>query len=69
MNFETMKNQKLILISILFLFLFNFPILSIFNNGSYINGIPTLYSYIFLIWILSIAVIFNVLRKEDKNMK
>lgn len=64
-----MKEQKLIFISLLFLILFNFPILSIFNLEGSINGIPTLYMYVFLVWILFIAVIFSVLRKEGKESK
>ncbi len=64
-----MKEQKLIFISILFLILFNFPILSIFNVGGSINGIPTLYMYVFLVWILLIVAIFSVLRKEGKESK
>lgn len=64
-----MKEQKLILISILFLILFNFPVLSIFNAGGSINGIPTLYMYVFLVWILLIVAIFSVLRKEGKESK
>lgn len=62
-----MKEQKLIIISVLFLILFNFPILSIFNNGDSINGIPTLYVYVFSVWILFIVVIFNVMKKEPKE--
>jgi archaellum biogenesis protein FlaJ (TadC family) len=62
-----MKEQKLIIISVLFLILFNFPMLSIFNNGDSINGIPMLYLYVFFVWILFIVIIFNVLRKERKE--
>jgi 4-hydroxybenzoate polyprenyltransferase len=62
-----MKEQKLVVISILFLILFNFPMLSIFNNGDSINGIPTLYMYVFFIWTLFIAIIYNVLRKEGNE--
>jgi cbb3-type cytochrome oxidase subunit 3 len=43
--------------------------LSIFNMGGSINGIPTLYMYVFLIWVLFIVVIFSVLRKEGKESK
>ena len=62
-----MKEQKLIIISVLFLILFNFPIISIFNKGGNINGIPTLYMYVFFVWILFIIIIFNVLRKSSKE--
>jgi hypothetical protein len=62
-----MKEQKLIFISILFLILFNFPMLSIFNVEGSVNGIPTMYMYVFLVWILFIGIIFSVLRKEGKE--
>ena len=62
-----MKEQKLIFISVLFLILFNFPVLSIFNIDESINGIPTLYMYVFFVWMLFIMLIFNVLRKEGNE--
>lgn len=62
-----MKEQKLIFISVSFFILFNSPVLSIFNVRGNINGIPTLYMYVFLVWTLFIAVIFSVLRKEGKK--
>ncbi len=65
--FKPMKAQKLVLISLLFLILFNFPMLSIFNNGDSINGIPTLYVYVFFVWILFIVLVFNIIRKENKE--
>jgi hypothetical protein len=37
--------------------------------GGSINGIPTLYMYVFLVWVLMIVIIFNVLRKEGKESK
>ena len=64
-----MKEQKLIFISVLFLILFNFPMLSIFNTGGNVNGIPTLYLYVFMVWILLVTVIFRILRKEGKESK
>jgi hypothetical protein len=41
--------------------------LSIFNNGDSINGIPTLYMYVFFVWILFIVLVFNIIRKESKE--
>ncbi|MBC7407562.1 MAG: hypothetical protein H7339_04160 [Arcicella sp.] len=43
--------------------------LSIFNTGGNVNGIPTLYLYVFMVWILLITVIFRILRKEGKESK
>lgn len=64
---KPMKAQKLTLISLLFLIFFNFPMLSIFNSGDSINGIPTLYIYVFFIWVLFIVLVFNIIRKESKE--
>jgi predicted permease len=65
---ETHKDQKLLIISCLFLVLFTFPVLSIFNSKSSVGGIPVLYLYIFAIWILFIVTIFRVIKKE-RNQK
>jgi predicted permease len=66
---ETHKDQKLLIISCLFLVLFTFPVLSIFNSESSIKGIPVLYLYIFIVWILFIIIIFRVIKKESKEIK
>ncbi|MEY4541118.1 MAG: hypothetical protein RLZZ306_2875 [Bacteroidota bacterium] len=43
--------------------------LSIFNVEGSVNGIPTMYMYVFLVWTLFIVIIFSVLRKEGKENK
>jgi hypothetical protein len=43
--------------------------LSVFNIGGNVNGIPTLYMYVFSVWFLFIVIIFSVLRKEGKESK
>jgi hypothetical protein len=48
---------KLIFIFVLFLCLFNFPILSIFGKEKYVLGLPIQYMYIFIAWILLIILI------------
>lgn len=55
---DKLKEQRLLIISLLFLFLLNFPVISIFNLDSTIAGIPALYCYIFALWLLMIVVIF-----------
>jgi hypothetical protein len=62
-----MKDQKLLMLSVLALILFNFPILSIVNVEESINGIPILFFYIFMIWLLLIIVIFRVIKKGSKE--
>ncbi|MDO9039615.1 MAG: hypothetical protein Q7U59_14840 [Lutibacter sp.] len=55
--------QKLIVLSILLLCLFNVPILLIFNSSTTFIGLPVLYFYIFFIWIVSIVVSYIILKK------
>ncbi|HCE55207.1 MAG TPA: hypothetical protein DER05_09485 [Lutibacter sp.] len=55
--------QKLIVLSILLLCLFNVPILLIFNSSTTFIGLPVLYFYIFFIWIVSIIVSYILLKK------
>lgn len=55
--------QKLIVLSILLLCLFNVPILLIFNNSTTFIGFPVLYFYIFFVWIASIVVSYFILKK------
>ncbi|MCU0468882.1 MAG: hypothetical protein MUF58_09790 [Arcicella sp.] len=63
-----MKDQKLLMLSVLALILFNFPILSIVNIKETINGIPILFFYIFIIWLLLIIVIFRVIKNKSKEI-
>ncbi|MDF1516460.1 MAG: hypothetical protein P1P79_00810 [Lutibacter sp.] len=55
--------QKLIVLSILLLCLFNVPILLIFNISDTFIGFPVLYFYIFFVWIASIVVSYFILKK------
>ena len=55
--------QKLIVLSLMLLCLFNVPILLIFNSSDTFIGLPVLYFYIFFIWIVSIVVSYILLKK------
>lgn len=66
---EQLKEQKLLLLSIVFMILFNFPIISIFNFETTINGIPTLYFYVFTLWIILIIIIFITVNKDSNETK
>ncbi|MCF6182320.1 MAG: hypothetical protein L3J60_09890 [Lutibacter sp.] len=55
--------QKLIVLTVLLLFLFNIPLILLFNNSKPIFGLPALYVYIFLIWIASIIFTYVILKK------
>jgi len=55
--------QKLIVLSILLLCMFNIPILLIFNNSVTFMGFPLIYFYIFFVWIASIVISYIILKK------
>nr|WP_247649183.1 hypothetical protein [Lutibacter sp. B1] len=64
--YDTVKKrhqQKLIVLSLLLLCLFNVPIILLFNSSFNILGFPLIYFYIFFIWIISIIVSYIILKK------
>lgn len=61
------KEQKLIFASILLALLLNFPFLSIANYSVLVAGIPILYVFVFIIWLLFILFIAFYLYFERKN--
>jgi TRAP-type C4-dicarboxylate transport system permease small subunit len=65
-----LKQQKLTLLSVLLLILFSYPIISIANKHTLIAGFPILYIYIFVVWILAIALLYLITegkqRKQDE---
>ncbi len=48
---------KFFFLFMLFMFIFNYPILSIFNVSQKIGSFPLLYIYIFVVWCIAIACI------------
>lgn len=55
--------QKLIVLSIILIFLFNIPLVFIFNGDTQILGYPILYFSIFFIWLSGIIISFYILHK------
>ncbi|MEN9001716.1 MAG: hypothetical protein ABF242_05350 [Flavobacteriales bacterium] len=56
--------QKLILLSILLVLVINIPIVMIFNQEGHILGFPTLYFYLFSVWLCSILISYFILKKH-----
>ena len=52
-----LTGQRLLLISLFFAVLLNYPMLSIFSKKQQWAGIPVLYLYIFVVWVLLIVTI------------
>jgi len=61
------KRQKLILISILLFIAFTYPIISIANKATLIYGIPLLFLYILIIWVIAIIVMYRLAERKQKK--
>ncbi|POS01126.1 hypothetical protein Q361_1135 [Flavobacterium croceum DSM 17960] len=55
--------QKLVVLSIVLLVLFNLPIVLLFDISSGIVGIPIVYVYLFSVWLVSILLSFYIVKK------
>ena len=58
------KHQQLLALFLLFLLLFNYPIISIANKPVLVAGIPLLYLYLFTTWLLMIVLLAWVIRRH-----
>ena len=58
--------QKLVILSIALLMLFNAPILLLFNSSKIFLGLPLVYVYMFGIWLFSIAISYFIFKKYDE---
>lgn len=55
--------QKLLVLAIVLLLLFNIPIILIFNYEMSVWGFPLIYFYVFTVWIASIITSYIILQK------
>lgn len=58
--------QKIILISIFLILLWNIPAIMLFNADSMIFGFPILYFFIFITWLVAIVSAFFIIKKYDQ---
>ena len=62
-----LKQQKLALFSVLLLVLFTFPFISVANRSAMFAGIPVLFLYIFIVWIITIVVLYRIAEGKQKK--
>jgi hypothetical protein len=61
---RAMQGQRLVALFVLGWLLFSYPLLSLFNGGGVVLGIPLLYAYLFSVWIgLVVAMILIIERR------
>ncbi|GAB4399860.1 MAG: hypothetical protein OHK0053_20700 [Microscillaceae bacterium] len=63
------SGNQIVWMAALFLLLFNFPLLSIFNKSAYILEIPLLYLYVFGLWLGIISVLWGMSRLPKGRLK
>ena len=61
------RSSKLLITFVVFLLLFNYPLLSIVDQNALWWGFPTLYFYLFLVWAVMILVISQIVRQKKKK--
>lgn len=60
---EQRRGQRLLFVSLLFGVLLNFPLLAVFNQHSRVGGVPVLYLYVLLAWLVLVLVTAWLVRK------
>ncbi len=57
------RGQRLIIIFLLGVALFNFPLLAVFNKSATLFGIPVLFAYLFLAWAALILLMYLAIER------
>jgi len=65
MAHRAVQAQRLVALFVLGCLLFSFPLLSLFNTGGTVFGIPVLYAYLFSVWIGLIALMILVVERAS----
>jgi hypothetical protein len=64
MAHRAIQAQRLVALFVLGCLLFSFPLLSLFNTGGTVFGIPVLYAYLFGVWIGFIALTMLIIERS-----
>lgn len=64
---EPRLGQRLLFLSVLFGVMLSFPLLGVFDHDSRVGGVPILYLYILLTWVLLVAVTGYLVRKSNEE--
>ena len=64
MAHRAIRAQRLVALFMLGCLLFSYPLLSLFNVGGTVAGIPVLYAYLFGVWIALIALMILVVERR-----
>jgi hypothetical protein len=59
------RGQRLLFVAGLFAALLNYPLLAVFDHGGRVAGVPTLYLYILLTWLVLISLTGWLVRGKE----
>jgi hypothetical protein len=62
-----MRYNRLVLVAFLFLGLINFPIISLVDSSKSIGGVPVIYAYCLVVWLVVIAFTGIILNYKNKK--
>jgi hypothetical protein len=62
-----MRYNRLVLVAFLFLGLINFPIISLVDASKSIGGVPVIYAYSLVVWLIVIAFTGIILNYKNKK--
>ncbi|NJN35543.1 MAG: hypothetical protein HC817_16090 [Saprospiraceae bacterium] len=60
-------SAKLITLTLIYIVLFNYPILGIFTKGQLWFGIPVVFIYVFMLWFLFIIITRSIISVVDNS--
>ena len=63
---EPRRGQRLLFLAVVFGILLNFPLLGAFDHDGRVGGVPVLYLYILLMWILVVALTGYLVRRTNE---
>ena len=63
---QNLKGKLVALFAFFFLF-FNFPILGLIDDQARLGGLPAIFMYFILVWLILIIIIWNILRTDNSN--
>jgi hypothetical protein len=53
---EPRRGQRLLFVAVLFGMLLNFPLLAVVDHDGRVGGVPVLYLYVLLLWVLLVGI-------------
>ncbi|GAA3972622.1 hypothetical protein [Hymenobacter antarcticus] len=63
---ESRRSQRLLFLAGLFGLLLNFPLLAVFDHDGRVGGVPVLYLYMLLTWILLVGLTAWLVRRTNE---